>query len=534
MKFRISALAAVLSVCAGCVEINYNLGAGFLPAEQSYTTEVLTIDLNEIEMAMVDSLSGFSDDHLTVGAIMDEEGNVTTRSAAITLVPIFKDSLDFGIDPKFKRFHLSLASDSLSVTDKVDAHILQMVNVHELSEPINPEKQFDCNITVPFNPAIISRGRPVANGKDSLSFDFTEEYAQKFFDLTKEDLSKWDKYIEKIPGLYFDTDQPAGFGGRFSNFEIQLGFNTDQGLISGNFAELAFSSEYKGVRRDTAFYFYLGAQKFNNLDSLISSGSKQGSMPQHALNLTGEEAFRHHEGVAGDKILISGGGGLKPLIRAKYIRSKVKEALSAKGYDIEDILVNKATIKLCYEFPEDLDRMFLFPDVLSPTTRIRTDTTASFVSLSDASSKTENQGNIDRVHKWFCPDFSYHMQEILTIDESKLNADYDIWMMLMTYTTVTTDTSNDEMAELYQQLAYQSYYNQMYGGGGYSSLSSYSNYYSYMMMAQYAATSTSTSQTLEMDNTKYFKCWFHGPAAAAPEKRPKLILTYSVPNAKKQ
>jgi len=530
MNFRLPALAAALSVLAGCVEINYNLGADYLPAEQTYSTNTITIELDDIDMVMVDSLSGFSQTQLAVGAIMDEDGIVTTRSAALTLTPIYSDSLDFGKDPVFRRFHMSLAADSVSVSYKSDARLLQTVNVRELLEPISADKNYDCNGKVSYSSYSICNGCPIVNGKDSLTFDFTQEYAEKFFALTKDDMSSWEKYTAKIPGIYFYTDRPTGLGGRYNIFEVQFGYDTNSGYVTGNCAQLDFNAEYNGERKDTSILFYFGGQKLFKLDSLMANGVSIGNMPEFSLNLTGEEEFRKMEGKATDKIIVAGGGGIKPRIKAKYLRKKVYDVMEKLGHNPKEILLNKCSLYFAYEFPDDMDRMYLYPDVLSPTTRIQTDTTTTFVNLTDNSSTTENAGDINRVYKCYSPDFSYHMQSILTVADSLITSDHDVWMLLMAYNSVTTDTSNSDYASMYQQLAYQSYYNQMYSGaGGYSSLDSYSNYYSYMMMAQYYANSSTTEKVLSMDNIHYYKFWFYGPTAQDPAKRPKLIITYSYP-----
>ena len=74
-----------------------------------------------------------------------------------------------------------------------------------------------------------------------------------------------------------------------------------------------------------------------------------------------------------------------------------------------------------------------------------------------------------------------------------------------------------------------------YGGYGYGSYGSYgySNYYNYSMLAQmYGQSTTSTSTQTNLDRDRYYCCRLYGPAAAAPELRPTLSFTYSVPNKK--
>lgn len=533
MKVKIPAIIAALFSCAACVDVDYTLGSNLLPAEQDYDTYVIECPVEDITLQMADSLSGYSQRDLVIGGIRDAEGRYSGRSAAITIVPMNKE-MNFGTDPEFRRFHLSLIPDSISVANLSEAHILQSVNVRELIKTPDAKKDYDCNGTVKYG-GKVCKGAPLVSGKDSLSLDFTKEYASKFFSLTEEDLKDWSKYSGKIPGLYFDIDKPGSEGGRINFFSIQLQYNEDNGL-TGNFAELSFTSEYDGERKDTSFFFMLGLQKMMDVDSLITNTVSGVNYPQYCLNLTDEKDFRKDEGKkAGEFINVGGGGGLKPVIKASYLRDLVAADIREKGGDPKMALINKATLRFPFELTANPDNMFRYPMVLSPTTRISSEGTVSFAGLTDASNETESVGNINRACKWYAPDFSYHMQTILNLEDKDLEkGSYDIWMLLMAYNTVVTDSSNKEMAELYEQLAYQSYYSQMYGGGygyGYGG-DSYSNYYSYMMMAQYASSNTSSSITLDLDKDRYYSAKLHGPLCPDPSKKPSLLIIYSIPKKK--
>ena len=186
--------------------------------------------------------------------------------------------------------------------------------------------------------------------------------------------------------------------------------------------------------------------------------------------------------------------------------------------------------------------MYLFPKVLSPTVKISSDTLVAFAGLTDASVSSENQGEINRSLCNYAPDMTHHVQQIIRQTDSDIS-DYDIWMLIMWYeTTTTTNSEANEMAQYYQQLAYYSYYNQLYGGGygGYGSYYGsyggyggyggygYNNYYNYMMMAQYASSAaTTTSSDSELDKDRYYNCYLCGPGAEG--KKPELTLTYALP-----
>ena len=187
--------------------------------------------------------------------------------------------------------------------------------------------------------------------------------------------------------------------------------------------------------------------------------------------------------------------------------------------------------------------MYLFPDVLSPTIKISSDSTVAFAGLTDASVSTENQGTVNRSLCVYAPDITHHVQQIIRKEDTSELTPYDIWLLIMhNETTTTTNAEASEMAQYYQQLAYYSYYNQLYGGGygGYGSYYGsyggyggyggygYSNYYNYMMMAQYASESAATTSTsAELDLDRFYKCWLRGPESDG--KKPKLKITYALP-----
>ena len=543
MKTRITALLALALGAVSCISTSDELGMDLLPLGQSHRFYTVSLPLEEIDVRMTDKLSGYSSTRITVGSVMDSEYGLTTRKSAITLVPMFVESLDFGKNPEFKSFHFAVKKDTLSSNNEDQRRILQNIRAYELSEALDAEKDYDCNKALAHKEGNIIRGFNLYNGSDSLSFDFTEEFGKKYLQITQEDLEDFDKFQAKFPGILLESEDPAADGGRINLFELQLGYNSDYGYIEGNCAKLRFSAEYDGERKDTSFFFYFGANKFHDIDSLLAKGTR-GKYPQYALNLTSQQT-EDRTGLATDRIGIEGGGGLKPVISAKKLKRMAEQAISEKiaqmGVEVDprQVVVTKASLIFPFEFPEDYLDMNYWPQILSPTCRISSDDgIVSYMGLTDSSSSSENQGDVNRSLLQYAPDITYHMQELVRIDESdaenaktkRLNEGaYDIWLLIMANETITTTTSgSSEMSDYYNYLAYQSYYNDMYGyGGGYSNY--YSNYYSYAMMAAYAsASSTSTSQQVMLDKDRFYRASLNGPAAA-DGRVPTLELTFAIP-----
>ena len=552
MKSRIYAIAAAFVCCLSCVEVNNNLGGTLIPKDQTYRIyRNDSLYLSDVYMKMADSLSGFSQTRITVGAVRDKEYGLTTRTAAFTLVPIVPkdDSEPFGKDPVFKSFHFAAVADSGSVSALDQQSILQNIRIHPLLKRIDPEKDYDCNGSVSYSDEIISQGIPVIGSGDSLSFNFTKSFGEKYLSMKRSDLKDIKTYTEKFPGIYIESEQPRSLGGRINIFKLQVDYDTQYKAIVGNVAELKYSAVFDNVRKDSSMFFYYGASGIFDLDSLFNNTSS-GNFPQYCLNLTTHQT-RQHAGAAKEKVLIEGGGGLKPMIPAKYLKKLAEEEISANGGDPSKVIINKASLVFPFEFPEDYKEVDNFwPDILSPTCKIRgTDSRTTFMGLSDSSSASENQGDINRSHFWFAPDITYHLQELLKVDEkdkdsemTKMlnNGEYDIWLLIMANEVITTTTSaNDEMSEYYNYLAYQSYYNSMYGGGyggyGYGGYNDYyTNYYSYMMMAQYASQSTTNkSVSVMLDKDRYYRASLNGPEYPVRKLRPRLELTYSIPNSSK-
>ena len=544
---RIVLGAAVTASLASCINVNYNLGSDFLATDQQFDTFVAEFPLEEIRMVPADSLSGYSQTRITFGAIRDGQFGLTTRSSAITLVPMY-DSLDFGQNARLRYFHITMSQDTISVARDEDRYMHQNINVYELTEPL--EDTYDINTKLKHGTRRITQGVPVFNGsEDTLGFFLTREYGEKYLSMTIEDTKDMESYTKKFPGICFETDNPVSEGGRINIFSLQLKYNASYGYILGNFAELAFTAEYDGRTVDTSFMFYFSPDKFYDVDSLIYNASSD--LPQYCLNVSSHET-RELSGSAAEYVYVEGGGGLKPVLSATEIRNKLIEDISRHG-NPQEAAINRASLSLPFDFPADYREMIRYPQILSPTCRIRNDEgQLSFASLTDSSDSSEDQGDVNRSLLVYAPDITYHTQSILKLKELDKISNYDVWFLIMANETQTTTTSaaeQDEMSEYYNMMMYSSYYNNMYGGyggygyggygygyggygyGGYGSY--YNNYYSYMLMQQmYGSMYSSSSSTVKLlDKDRYYRAALNGPAYPDPKRRPTLTVTYSLPKS---
>ena len=177
---------AAVFCCLSCIETNYSVGADLMPANQIYSIHIATVPIEDISMAMADSLSGYSSSRITIGAIRDSEFGLGTRSCALTLVPMFQETLDLGKNPEIKSFHFAAAKDTVSVSRPDQERIFQTFKVYELAKPLDPEVNFDCNLDVEHLDRSIANSTVFYTGDDSLSFNFTPEFGQKYLDAIEE------------------------------------------------------------------------------------------------------------------------------------------------------------------------------------------------------------------------------------------------------------------------------------------------------------------------------------------------------------
>ena len=246
---------------------------------------------------------------------------------------------------------------------------------------------------------------------------------------------------------------------------FNLPIRTKSGYIVGNFAELKFTAEYDYSTEpvDTSFVFYFGPADFRSEDDVDN-----GTFPtQFAFNTSEHETIGSYSGEgipATEKIIVEGGSGIKPVVKAAGIKDIVESQLTAAGIkDFSQVVINKATIILPYDVQGNFNALDRYPEILSPTVRLRSKEGGhvSYAGLTDSSIPTENQGDINRSLNMYSPDISHHIQEILKLDRNSADfsskiQDYDIWFLIMHNEVEEASNTQDEDAylnNLYNNLA---------------------------------------------------------------------------------
>lgn len=584
--FSIGAASVAAFCCFSCINADDTLGQDYIPTSHSWQVVSTSLDITSIESAKTEDLGGYSSRRFSVGGVTEEGGVRNESITAFSLTPIADTAkLDIGDVQEIYAFHFAAAKDTLSFGDDAQEHIIQNIRVYELQKPLGSDILYAGKGNEGLydeSKGVITKGIPTYSGGDSLSFDFTKEFAQKYVNALKGRKSwSMDDWKKELPGICIVADKPASGSGRINMFEVAVSTN-DYGYLTGNYVELKVRSVFNKERGpvDTSFVFMAGASSF--------IGESTSSLPtQYAFNICRREGPEH---VSTDELSIEGGCGYKPVVRAKGLKTSVENAVrtsmikrfesiseefktksDAEKKDIVDkiinegrVVVNKATIRLPYKVSSDYSEVDHYPLMLSPTCRLVGKRTVSgedgnteqevvsYAGLTDASVSSENQGDINRSLACYQPDVSHHIQELLRLskkdgesaeDFAKRESQYDIWMLIMHSETnkAASSSSNSSYNDYLNALAYSSYYNSLYNGyggygyggygygyGGYGN-SYYNNYYNYMMMAAYASQSstTSTSTTTELDKDRYYSCRLYGPGAS--EKKPTMTITYSFP-----
>lgn len=571
----IAAIGATLLFSASCVKVNEELGGNLIPTEQKWDVFPQKAEpLKKIRLQMADSLSGYSSTRFTFGAVKDDILGTTVKGTSFTLVPL-ADSLDFGTGYKVTGFHFTAVRDTLSTVYDSQQKIIQNVYVSALKQPLDSTILYAGASMDKFlnTGERITDGIPVYDGGDSLSFDFSKKYAEdviegirRFQAIEGAEGDSLNHYLKEVPGIYITTETPAGLGGRINMFNIGLEYDSNY-YISGNYAELKIRTNY-GDRKDvdTSFVFFFGpGDLMKNIDENkeISQFAFNASIHEYGAGaILDSEEFRKEGIPAGKSIYVEGGSGVKPVIKAAEIREIIERQMDEALIDPairQEVVINKATIILPYNVGGDYDALEKFPDILSPTVKLKSSTGSyvTYAGLTDSSIETENQGDINRSLNQYAPDISHHVQEIMKVkkDENyeKNIAKYDIWFLVMHEEIQESSSSSSSMNDYYQNLMYNSYYNNMmydpygygyggyggygygYGGYGYGGYGGYgyNNYYNYMMMAAYANSynnSSSEKSSIELDKDRYYRCTLNGPEYSDnPDELPRLKITFSAP-----
>ena len=129
-------LALPLVALTACVENSPEIGKDLIDKTLLFDTYTVEFPIEDIRMRRANDLSGFSDTRLAIGAVRDETFGLTTRATAFGLVPEL-DTLDIGTDPKFVKFTVRFAADTISTASPGQERIFQNFYVYSLLDTLS-------------------------------------------------------------------------------------------------------------------------------------------------------------------------------------------------------------------------------------------------------------------------------------------------------------------------------------------------------------------------------------------------------------
>ena len=484
-----AAIGAILFGTASCIDIDPTLGDNFIPTDHIW--EVYPCDdvvLEDITMQRSDSLAGYSTSRFVFGSVKGGEF-VSNNSTTVSLVP-FAKTIDFGENTEVLQFHFTALRDTVSTIYSYQNRMLQNYYVHPLKKPTDSTilytgtfyNQEVLNDFVDMD-RIITEGIPVYDGGDSLSFNFSKEYAleviegiKRWQSLDEEKRDSISYYLKEVPGIYLRTNEQTEDGGRINMFNLPAA--VANGYLEANYAELKIRAKYDDRQVDTLFTFFFGPATL--VDDESSSLPSQYAL-NASVNLAKEGFIEEWNAGTKDKIHIEGGSGYKPVVKATEVK-RIVDALIAEhasdNIDLTNVVINKATIILPYNVGTDYETLDKYPHYLSPTVRLVSDNGkyVTYAGLTDSSIESENQGNINRSLSMYSPDVSHHIQEIAKLRQGvgedvdpnesdaefqKRLAKYDIWFLILHEEIIEESSSSSAYDDYYNNLMYNSYYNNM-------------------------------------------------------------------------
>ncbi|MBO4571159.1 MAG: hypothetical protein J5699_04470 [Bacteroidales bacterium] len=499
-----AAALVLLAAASACVETNNTLGSDLVPSNQDITIKTVEFDL-PVDQRLSDSLQTTTSSEVTFGSIYNGEFGTYNIGSAVSISPL-TDSIVWGGNPVVKEMYVKMTISSFDVIDDDQLHIPQNVYVHQLKVDLDSTHVY--NNSLPEKDRYgddVCQGRYVYTGGDTLAIYFKREFAEKFFQIGREELDSTELFVKAMKGLYFSTDpvDPDAGSGRVCTFDL-----------SSSYLTLTYTSTTDdGRRRDTSAYFYLGYY-------------------QGLKTIDGGNASLERDS-APDKIIYEGLTGIKPHISGYKLRKMLDDWMKENDIDKDAILIAKATLEFPFEYSGNPGQFDNYPDNLYLSTRVRGSVYTLYSPISEIYSDSYDNGAINRSLFCFKPDAALFFQAFIRKGLDEITDEDDIWIIPnISYTTSSSSSSYYDPYSYYGGYGYYDPYSYYGGYGGYGGYYGgyggygYNNYYDYYNYYNYYGNSSSSGTTYYYtDNKNYAVCTLNGTSA---ERHPKLKLTYTV------
>ena len=486
------ALIGIINITS-CVDASNSLATSFIPTNQDISIMMDEFDL-PVTMKSSDSLQSYSASYLTVGSINTPEFGIVNLAAACDICPPH-DTLELKGDPKFKMLTILMNVNNMQTVAGGSVDIIQNIYAYQLKRPIDTLDIYNNSMGCEdHEKEIISQGLPIISNDSVIILKTTEEFGSQFLTATKEELDSLDLFSRRFKGIYIETDpqDPNIYGGRINYVDI-----------TNSYAALTYErTDSTGARSDTTVNFVLGYNYSVNINQTSS---------QH---LATDEPT--------EEIYVEGLSGIKPHIKAKDIRDIMDNWAAKNEYDLDNVIITRASIILPYEYPEDYKTLNYFPGNIYPCLRYASDSILFYSPLEEIYDNTVVKGDNNRSLFEYRADISHYLQELIRMDADEIGKKEDLWMMPISETESSSSSSSSyDYYDYYNYLNYYNYYNYYgYSGyGGYNDYYGYSGYYN-----NYYGTSSSSETYYTTDYINYHVAKLNGNKS---DNGPKLKITYS-------
>ncbi|MBQ0006523.1 MAG: DUF4270 family protein [Alistipes sp.] len=398
---------AVMTV-ASCVINDKTLGQQFVSDDYLVSIDSTSF-LMPFRQSVHDTIQAISYSNMMVGCMTDNVYGTTAVDAATLVVPI-PDTCYLGINPKLLNVYLDLTVDSTLVYKEGDDAIPQNIYVYEIVKDFasDSSKVYNNSLSAEFlSEKPISYGASMLFGKGKVRIELSGEYGEKLLATSPSEFENVSSFLDRIHGLYFKTDRPAGNqdGGRLNIMGLSTSVINVQFLMTDPAQGL--------VDKDTTISFLCG---YGIALNQFSAGS------------------RHLEtATPGEKLYMDGLSGVKPVIPGLDLKDILDRWISSvcetAECERESILISQARLILPYSMPENFE---LFekehPLKIYPfTTNVgAADSTVRMKPLDDITHSSG--GGMDRSHQYYYCDISSKIQELITKDRGDVTDEDDLWM----------------------------------------------------------------------------------------------------------
>ncbi|MEN6618717.1 MAG: DUF4270 family protein [Rikenellaceae bacterium] len=397
-NFRSAAALLLFSlITVSCITTDKSLGDNFIPENYNVSVKIAEINI-PVQMKMSDSLQSLFPGYLLLGAYKDTDFGTTIAGTAFQIIPTITDN-DYGENPVPSYIRLSMAVSQTLSLNLNENNIPQNIYLYTLKKDLDSTTAFNNSITLAdIDQTPVNIGGTVYTGGDSIVMNLSLDFANSLLSATQEERDSSDIFVKRFKGFFMSTEPLPGAinGGRFNIIDP-----------SSVYMELSYRhvDQTDNIDKDSILFYY------------VSSSRPYVNIFSHST--------KHLESATPDgKIYLEGLAGIKPFIDFAEVKQLFSNWATSNNFDISQVIIAKAELRLPYEFPSSYLTVEQFPYQIFLTTREFSSSynLPLYQPVSDIS--VQSTGLNNRSHLYYSLDISSYLQKVLTgtLTGTSLNA----------------------------------------------------------------------------------------------------------------